>query len=569
MIGIDRLPVDRLIVAEIAQVAALGLIVNGIPEVVVVIVDFALRVLLLGLLVELLLEFLRVRLLEVALLFVALFLRAIGLGVLALFFLGGVVSVASGILAVVARGALLHRERAGTVRGFGRLRGGVGRGRFESGILSFSLGGGAFRFLFLRLTGAALFVAAALRFVEFAVEFGLGADHDVEGILGFDREAEEFGEARELFGKGRMNEGHGFAAGGGAARAADAVDVGFHVAREVVVDDAGKRSDVEAARGDVGRDEDAQFPVSEVFERLFALGLRALGVEHRGFEAVLEEVLEHAVSAGAGAREDEDAVKLVVDDEVAQIDGHARGRKNDEALLHVGDVAVSFVDSDGVLENRLGDVFDLVVPGGREEPGRNLRFLPEVPHDVVDFLAETQVKQLIPFAEHEALKFAHVGRFLLDEVERAARRRNPEVDPVLERRDLRSETAAAHGAEHGDVQTEAELRGGARRLLGELAHGAQNEGPDLLCLRGLLLAQEPLEKRKEKGGGLAASGVGNGHAVRARQEGRNGGLLHGSGLLPRQGLDILQNRVGKTQIAKRFRHGCICGRVERAAVLTG
>ena len=128
-----------------------------------------------------------------------------------------------------------------------------------------------------------------------------------------------------------MHEGHGFAAGGGAARAADAVDVGFHVAGKVVVDDAGKRRDVEAARGDVGRDENAQFPVSEVFERLFALSLRAFGMKHRGFEAVLQKVFEDAVRAGAGAREDEDAVELVVDDEVAQIDGHARGRKNDEA----------------------------------------------------------------------------------------------------------------------------------------------------------------------------------------------------------------------------------------------
>ena len=190
-------------------------------------------------------------------------------------------------------------------------------------------------------------------------------------------------------------------------------------------------------------------------------------------------------------------------------------------------------------------------------------------HDVVDFLSEAQIKELIPFVEHEALEVAHVGRLLLDEVEGAPRRGDPEVDAAFERRDLRGETAAADGTKHGDFETEAELRGGACRLLGKFPHGAQNEGPDLSRLRALLFAHETLEKRQEKGGGLAASGVGDGHAVSAREQGRNGGLLHGSGLLPRQGLDILQNRVGETQIAKRFRHGCIFGRVERVTVVIG
>ena len=49
----------------------------------------------------------------------------------------------------------------------------------------------------------------------------------------------------------------------GAGRAADAVDVVLGDVRDVEVDDVRERLDVDAARGDVGRDEDAEFSLLE------------------------------------------------------------------------------------------------------------------------------------------------------------------------------------------------------------------------------------------------------------------------------------------------------------------
>ena len=60
----------------------------------------------------------------------------------------------------------------------------------------------------------------------------------------------------------RRHEQDRFAAAPGAAGAADAVHVGFGVVRNVVVDHVADAIDVEAARGDVGGDEDVEVAAS-------------------------------------------------------------------------------------------------------------------------------------------------------------------------------------------------------------------------------------------------------------------------------------------------------------------
>src|SRR3712207_465884 len=60
----------------------------------------------------------------------------------------------------------------------------------------------------------------------------------------------------------------------GAAGAPDAVDVGVAAVRRVEVDDVRDVVDVDAARGDVGRDERVDAPGLEVRQRALALRLR-------------------------------------------------------------------------------------------------------------------------------------------------------------------------------------------------------------------------------------------------------------------------------------------------------
>src|SRR5688500_11022908 len=74
----------------------------------------------------------------------------------------------------------------------------------------------------------------------------------------------------------RGDEADRVADGEGAAGAADAMDVIFGVHREIVIHHVRNAVDVDAARGDVGGDEDAHSAGLEVLERAQALVLRAI-----------------------------------------------------------------------------------------------------------------------------------------------------------------------------------------------------------------------------------------------------------------------------------------------------
>jgi hypothetical protein len=71
------------------------------------------------------------------------------------------------------------------------------------------------------------------------------------------------------------------AAGLGAARAANAVDVVFRMLWNVKIDDVTDVFDVEPARGDVGGDKDFVTTFAKTLEGLLALALGAVGVKDR------------------------------------------------------------------------------------------------------------------------------------------------------------------------------------------------------------------------------------------------------------------------------------------------
>ena len=89
------------------------------------------------------------------------------------------------------------------------------------------------------------------------------------------------------------------------AGAADAVHVVLGIDREIVVHHVGHAVDVDAAGDDVGGDEDLDFSVLEVLERLEPLFLRAAGVEAGDLHAGEFEEIGEQVRAVLHADEDE------------------------------------------------------------------------------------------------------------------------------------------------------------------------------------------------------------------------------------------------------------------------
>ena len=111
---------------------------------------------------------------------------------------------------------------------------------------------------------------------------------------------------------GRIAQRDRDAVGAVAAGAADAVDVALRLVRQVEVHDMADAGHVDAARGDVGRHQDAHRTVAEPVQRLLAGVLRLVAVDHGGVEAVALEVAHDAVGAMLGAREhDHRAHRLV------------------------------------------------------------------------------------------------------------------------------------------------------------------------------------------------------------------------------------------------------------------
>ena len=84
------------------------------------------------------------------------------------------------------------------------------------------------------------------------------------------------------------------------------------VLRRVEVDHVRDAVDVDAARGDVGRDERVDLAGLEARERALALALRLVAVHRDGVDAVRAEPLDEPVGAALGAHEDEREVALGV-----------------------------------------------------------------------------------------------------------------------------------------------------------------------------------------------------------------------------------------------------------------
>ena len=103
----------------------------------------------------------------------------------------------------------------------------------------------------------------------------------------------------------------GDAVGAGPRGAADAVDIAFGHVRQVVVDDVADAVDVDAAGGNVGRDQDAQLAAFEVGEHALTLVLRLVAVDRGGEKAVLFEAFHDLVGAVLGAGEDQNAIGLL------------------------------------------------------------------------------------------------------------------------------------------------------------------------------------------------------------------------------------------------------------------
>ncbi len=218
-----------------------------------------------------------------------------------------------------------------------------------------------------------------------------------------------------------------------AAGAADAVHIRLGHVGELEVDDVGDAVDVDAARGDVGRDEDADRAAAEALERALARALRLVAVDRRRRDAGSRELIAQAVGAVLGAGEDERALGALGDEHVDEA----------VALLRTVDVADGLVhrlgcgrlggdgDADRLDEHLVRELCDLRRKRRREEQRLTLaRQHAEHPAHVVD---EAHVEHAVGLVEDEDLDAVEPNEALLHEVEETPRCGDEQVGPARER----------------------------------------------------------------------------------------------------------------------------------------
>ena len=84
---------------------------------------------------------------------------------------------------------------------------------------------------------------------------------------------------------GFTHQRHGATVATGTRRTSDTVEVGFKLARHVVVDDGLHSFDVESTRGEVGRNQKVDLAIAERSQRIDTLLLRQIAVQFASREA--------------------------------------------------------------------------------------------------------------------------------------------------------------------------------------------------------------------------------------------------------------------------------------------
>ena len=116
----------------------------------------------------------------------------------------------------------------------------------------------------------------------------------------------------------RLDEGDGYALASRPARAPDAMHIGIGVRRHVVVHDVADVLDVEAARGDVRRNEHVQGAIAEAAHDPVAGLLGEAAVERAGVVTAAAQRLGQVVHLAACPGEDERGGRILDVEDAAQ-----------------------------------------------------------------------------------------------------------------------------------------------------------------------------------------------------------------------------------------------------------
>ncbi len=329
----------------------------------------------------------------------------------------------------------------------------------------------------------------------------------------------------------------------GATGAADAVHIVFRMGRHVEIEHMRQTLDVEATRGHVGSDQDADFALLEFLQRGGARRLVHVAMQGGGIEAMADQRFRQDIHVAFAITEDDGVLHILVADQRAQgLALHAMRNLDLELRdrFRRGGLAGN-LDFLRVAEELVGQLAHFGRHGGREEQGlaqRRQHFA-----DPLDIGHEAHVQHAVGFVDHEDL---HAGQHHLaafEMVDQAARCGDQHVDATIQQLFLFGVVHAADQQRHRKRGILAVFVEALGHLVGQLAGRFQDQGARHACA-GTATGQD-VDQGQGEAGGFAGASLRRAEHVAAHQHDRDrlcldrgGGRVTGFG-------DSLENRLAQ------------------------
>ena len=246
-------------------------------------------------------------------------------------------------------------------------------------------------------------------------------------------------------------DGHGDALFPSTARASDTVDIILVFLRHVVVDNAIHIINVNAARGDVRRNQDGQLALLEGAHGLLALLLRNIAVDAVSLKSHADQIVAQTLAHDLRIAEDDGAFQPERADEPACHFNFFERRAGDGILCNVR--AVVRVSGDGNLH-----LVALVHPrdghnllrDGRGEQAEIAAVL-DLFDDLRHIVKETHVEHAVCLVQHNGLYLVKRERAALIMVHQPPRRGHDDLRMVFQLLDLSLNLRAAIDHGHADI----------------------------------------------------------------------------------------------------------------------
>ena len=216
---------------------------------------------------------------------------------------------------------------------------------------------------------------------------------------------------------GLVHQRNGDAVRARASCAPDAVNVIFGLGGHFVVHHKRQLGDVQAARGNVGRHQHAQFARFELVEHVQPRLLRFVAMDGVGRQSTAYQIARDLVGGLFGFAEHDDLVHVQIHNQPFQQLAFAVAVYGDNVFFHVGVGGILRGDFHNL--RRVHKVLRQLADGGGEGGGEQQRLarLGQHLHDGADVVDKTHVQHAVGFVQHHDFYFAQIDVFLFDVVQ--------------------------------------------------------------------------------------------------------------------------------------------------------